>query len=82
LEITFFSPLHIDLTVGKLHLLLNKKKCKTVQVALTNNGRERGGKEKKKRKTSLCLPPQLFPFRLVSLASPSPSSSSRPTSKP
>jgi hypothetical protein len=33
LEITFFSPLHIDLRVGKLHLLPNKK-CKTVGVAL------------------------------------------------
>jgi hypothetical protein len=32
LEITFFSPPHIDLRVGKLHLLPNKK-CKTVGVA-------------------------------------------------
>jgi hypothetical protein len=29
----FFSPPHIDLRVGKLHLLPNKK-CKTVGVAL------------------------------------------------
>jgi hypothetical protein len=35
LEITFFSPPHIDLRVGKLHLLPNKK-CKTVGVALTS----------------------------------------------
>jgi hypothetical protein len=33
LEITFFSPPHIDLRVDKLHLLPNKK-CKTVGVAL------------------------------------------------
>jgi hypothetical protein len=33
LEITFFSPPHIDFRVGKLHLLPNKK-CKTVGVAL------------------------------------------------
>jgi hypothetical protein len=33
LEITFFSHPHIDLRVGKLHLLPNKK-CKTVGVAL------------------------------------------------
>jgi hypothetical protein len=33
LEITFFSPPYINLRVGKLHLLPNKK-CKTVGVAL------------------------------------------------
>jgi hypothetical protein len=34
----FFSPPHIDLRVGKLHLLPNKK-CKTVGVALRGSHR-------------------------------------------
>jgi hypothetical protein len=55
-----FSPPHIDLRVGKLHLLPNKK-CKTVGVALNLMGFTWIGKISAKN----FLPPLFLPLRIL-----------------